>query len=116
MSDTENAALDDLASTVASQRTLLRWILTGIAALLLGAVSGTVWVVQQERDIAELQEADRASISDRATLRSSVDHLRDAQHRAQIESTRFSSDIGYIREAVTEIKQQLARKDTASNP
>jgi hypothetical protein len=116
MSTHENAMLDELACTVASQRTLLRWILGGIAMLVASVITATAWVVRQEGDITSLREADKASFSDRAVLHQNILSLREAQHRAQIESTRFSSDIGFIRETVTEIKQQLSRKSTASNP
>lgn len=116
MSTHENELLDELAVTVAGQRSLLRWILGALTALIAGVVAATVWVVRQESAITALQDADRTSVSERTALRSSVEFLRESQHRAAIESTRLSSDIGFIREVVTDIKTKLDRKTTASNP
>ncbi|MEZ5386475.1 MAG: hypothetical protein R3F13_13265 [Prosthecobacter sp.] len=102
MSTDESAALDQLRVTI-------RWLIGGIASLLVGAASVGAWVATQQNEILQLKESDRVSISDRAEIRAELKAHNSLLSAVRQDAALQNRDLQYIREAVTEIKQVLKK-------
>ena len=99
----------DESSAIEAMRQTIRWLIGGIGALLLGAMTVGAWVAKQEGNIASLQEADRLSLADRAGLHGEIKAHGDTLNMIQQNATGLSKDVQYIKESVTEIKRVLTK-------
>ncbi len=102
MSHDESSAIDALRQTI-------RWLIGGIASLLAGAAFVGGWVATQEGRIANLQEADRQSVSDRLEIRTRQNTQEASISAIRQDTAVQNKDLQYIREAVTKIERALTQ-------
>jgi hypothetical protein len=86
---------------------MLKWLLSGMGAMLLSAFGVGVWVNQQQAEIRNLVEADKRSVVDIAEVRGTIKAQNDVLTSLKQESALQSRDIGYIRTSVEKIERNL---------
>jgi hypothetical protein len=110
MSDHESDIINDLSETIARQSSIMRWVLGGIAAMLMGAVGVGMWLARQESALMTLTEADKQSVADRAEIKGMVNVHSTAINSLSKDTALQNRDLLYIRERVTEIATELKQR------
>ena len=100
MSDHDLQQIDQMAS-------MLKWVLSGLASLMVAAFGVGIWVNQQQAEIRNLIDADRASTVDRAEIRGTIKAQNEVLVQLRQESALQSRDISYIRTSVEKIERGL---------
>ena len=103
MSHDESKALENMRQTI-------RWLMGGIASLLVGATVVGGWVATQESKILNLQDADRNSIQDRGDLRGQMRVQGEMINLLRQDTALQNRDLQYIKESVTKIEKVLTGK------
>jgi hypothetical protein len=100
----------DESSAIEALRQTIRWLIGGIASLLVGAATVGGWVATQESRIGSLVEADKLSMSDRSELRGQIKAHSESISVLRQDTALQNRDLQYIRESVTKIERALTTK------
>jgi heme A synthase len=99
----------DESSAIESMRQTIKWLIGGIVGLLSVAFAVGAWVALQESKIANLQDADRASIADRGDLRGQLRGQSELLNTLRQDTALQNRDLQYIRESVTKIEKIITK-------
>jgi hypothetical protein len=107
MSEHENSIIESLSETIAQQSSIMRWVLGGIGAMLMGAVGVGMWLARQENALTNLEKFDKEAVVNHAELKGMVKVHSDSITALSKDTALQNRDLQYIRERVTEISNKL---------
>jgi hypothetical protein len=100
MSEHDLQQIDQMAS-------MLKWVLSGLASLMVAAFGVGIWVNQQQAEIKGLVEADHRRVVDIAEVRGTIKAQNEVLSQLRQESALQSRDISYIRTSVEKIERGM---------
>jgi hypothetical protein len=86
---------------------MLKWVLSGMAAMLISAFGVGIWVNQQQAEISALVAADQRRGVDIAEVRGTIKAQNEMLSSLKQDGLLQSRDISYIRSSVEKIERNL---------
>jgi hypothetical protein len=99
----------DESSAIEALRQTIRWLIGGVAGLLVGAATVGGWVATQEGRIHSLQEADEVGKTDRAQMKGRMEAQSEIINSIRQDAALQNRDLQYIRAAVDKIEKVLTK-------
>jgi hypothetical protein len=106
----------DESSAIEALRQTIRWLIGGVAGLLVGAATVGGWVATQEGRIHSLQQADELlqkadedNKTDRAQMKGRMEAQSEIINSIRQDAALQNRDLQYIRAAVDKIEKVLTK-------